>query len=394
MQPHPALVGRPIYLDYNATTPVDPTVVTAMQPALTADFGNPSSAHVFGEAPRRALDLARNRVAALVGARPHELVFVGSGSEADALAIRGATLARAAAVSGRAHVVTQVTEHPAVLAACRHLERHHDVDVTYLAVDGDGQVSPGAVRRAITSDTVLVTVMHANNETGTIQPIAEIARVCRERGVLLHTDAAQSVGKVEVDVDRLGVDLLTVVGHKMYAPKGVAALYVRDGVAVEPLVGGGGQERGLRAGTESIPLAVALGTAADLAGTALSVGESARLRGLRDALAEALQDRLPDLVTVNGHRDERLPNTLNVCLDGVRAQDLLGACREVAASAGSACHAGQDDPSPVLLAMGRSPRQAMSAVRLSLGRWSTAEQVREAAEFLVGAVHRCRRTKP
>lgn len=394
MQPHPALLGRPVYLDYNATTPVDPRVFTAMQPALTADFGNPSSSHVFGEAPRRALDLARSQVAVLVGAQPHEVVFVGSGSEADALAIRGATLARAASVSGTAHVVTQVTEHPAVLAACRHLQRHHDVAVTYLPVDRDGQVSPGAVGRAINPNTVLVTVMHANNETGTIQPVAEIARVCRDHGVLLHTDAAQSAGKIEVDVVRLGVDLLTVVGHKMYAPKGVAALYVRDGVAVEPLVGGGGQERGLRAGTESVPLAVALGAAADLAGVALAAGEAARLRDLRDALADALQERLPGLVTVNGHPEHRLPNTLNLCLGGVRAQDLLGACREVAASAGSACHAGQDDPSPVLLAMGRSPEQAMSAVRLSLGRWSTAEQVSEAAEILVGAVHRCRGPNP
>lgn len=388
VQPHPAFAGGPVYLDYNATTPVDPRVVAAMQPALAQDFGNPSSAHAYGEAPRRALSRARGQVAALVGAGPRDVVFVGSGSEADALAIRGATLARASSVAGRAHVVTQVTEHPAVLAACRYLERHHDVDVTYLPVDRDGRVSPDVVRDAITPSTVLVTIMHANNETGTIQPVAEIARVCRERGVLLHTDAAQSVGKVDVDVDRLGVDLLTVVGHKMYAPKGVAALYVRDGVALEPLVGGGGQERGIRAGTESVALAVALGAAADLAGEALATGERQRLTGLRDALGAALLDRMPEDVVLNGHVEHRLPNTLNVRISGVRSEDLLAACPGLAASAGSACHAGQDRPSPVLLAMGQTPDQAISAVRLSLGRWSTPEQVDEEARILADAALR------
>lgn len=390
VQPHPALAGRPVYLDYNATTPVDPRVGAAMQPALTEDFGNPSSLHAYGEAPRRALARARDQVAALIGAAAHEVVFVGSGSEADALAVRGATLARAGSVPGAAHVVTQVTEHPAVLAACRRLEDHHGIDVTYLPVDREGRVSATEVADAITPSTVLVTVMHANNETGVIQPLAEIARVCRDREVLLHTDAAQSVGKVAMDVDRLGVDLLTVVGHKMYAPKGVAALYVRDGVALEPLVGGGGQEGGRRAGTENVALAAALGAGARLAGDALAVGETERLGRLRDTLAEALQLRLPGLVTVNGHPEHRLPTTLNVCLDGVRAQDLLGACREVAASAGSACHAGRNYPSPVLLAMGRSPQQAMSAVRLSLGRWTTHEEVTMAADLLSQAADRLR----
>lgn len=387
MQPHPALVGRPVYLDYNATTPVDPRVVAAMQPALAEDFGNPSSAHFFGDAPRRALLRARGQVAALLGAEPHEVVFVGSGSEADALAIRGASLARAA-VTGRVHLITQVTEHPAVLAACWWLEQHHDIDVTYLPVDHRGLVSPDDVRNAITPSTVLVTVMHANNETGTIQPISEIAQVCRERGVLVHTDAAQTMGKIDVDVDQLGVDLLTVVGHKMYAPKGVAALYVRDGVALEPLVGGGGQERGLRAGTESVALAVALGAAADLAGEAIASGERHRLSSLRDALSAALLDRLPEDVALNGHVEQRLPNTLNVRMKGLRAQDLLDGCPGIAASTGSACHAGQDNPSPVLLAMGQSPAQGMSAVRLSVGRWTTPEQVSAAAGILVDAALR------
>lgn len=318
---------------------------------------------------------------------PYEVLFVGSGSEADALAIRGATLARAAA-AGRAHLISQVTEHPAVVAACAWLEDHHDVDVTYLPVDHRGVVSPDDVGNAIRPSTVLVTVMHANNETGTIQPISEISRVCRQHGVLLHTDAAQTVGKLEVDVDQLGADLLTVVGHKMYAPKGVAALYVRDGVDLTPLVGGGGQERGLRAGTESVAQAVALGAAADLAGRALATGERERLTGLRDALTSALRDRLPDEVSVNGDLEQRLPNTVNVCLTGLRAQDLLRGCPGIAASTGSACHAGQDSPSPVLTAMGRSPAQSMSAVRLSLGRWTTPEEVSTAAEILGDAALR------
>jgi cysteine desulfurase len=390
VQSHPALARRPIYLDYNATTPVDPRVAAAMRSALTEDFGNPSSQHAFGEGPRRSLSQARAQVAALIGAAEHEVVFVGSGSEADALAVRGVALARAGAVRGRAHVVTQVTEHPAVLAACRRLHEHHSVDVTHLPVDRDGRVSATAVADAITPSTVLVTVMHANNETGVVQPIAEIAEVCRDRGVPLHTDAAQSAGKVDLDVDRLGVDLLTMVGHKMYAPKGIAALYVRDGVALEPLVGGGGQEGGRRAGTENVALAAALGAAARLAGDALAAGETERLAGLRDTLAESLQLRLPGLVTVNGHPTHRLPTTLNLCFEGVRAQDLLGSCREVAASAGSACHAGHDDPSPVLLAMGRSPQQAMSAVRLSAGRWTTHEEVTTAAAALSQAADRLR----
>ncbi|WP_024366808.1 cysteine desulfurase family protein, partial [Arthrobacter sp. TB 26] len=254
----------PTYLDYNATTPVDPRVLEALLPFLGADFGNPSSDHVFGEAPKAALRLARGRVAALLGSDAQEIIFAGSGSEADALAIRGTVLAAAATMKGRTvHVITQVTEHPAVLAACRALRGWHGVQVTYLPVDGHGLVDPADVAAAITPDTVLVTIMHANNETGTVQPLREIADVAHAHGVLLHTDAAQSVGKIAVDLGALGVDLLTVVGHKMYAPKGIAALYVRDSVPVTPLIGGGGQERGLRAGTENVAFAAALGAAAE-----------------------------------------------------------------------------------------------------------------------------------
>ena len=383
---HPALVGRPVYLDYNATTPVDPRVLAAMQAALTTDFGNPSSAHAYATGPRVQLARARAQVAALVGAATNDIVFTASGSEADALAIRGAVLARAGTVPGRPHVITQATEHPAVLAACGQLQRWHDVDVTYLPVDHLGRVDPGDVQAAITADTVLVTVMHANNETGTLQPIADIAQITGPRGVLLHTDAAQSAGKVTLDVDQLGVDLLTVVGHKMYAPKGIAALYVRDGVTLEPLIGGGGQERGLRAGTENVALAAALGAAADLAADALKSDETTRLTSLRDQLQAELTERLPGAVHLHGHPTLRLPNTLNIRIGHVVGRDLLTAASCVAASTGSACHAGDDQPSTGLLALGLTADQAASALRLSVGRWTTPQQVTAAADCLVAGL--------
>jgi len=375
-----------VYLDYNATTPVDPRVLAAMQAALTTDFGNPSSAHCYGAGPRRLLAKARAQVAALIGAAPAEIVFAASGSEADALAIRGAVLARAATVPGRPHVITQVTEHPAVLAACRQLQRWHGVDVTYLPVDHLGRLDPADVQVALTADTVLVTVMHANNETGTLQPIADIAQITGPRGVLLHTDAAQSAGKIKFGVDQLGVDLLTVVGHKMYSPKGIAALYIRDDVTLEPLIGGGGQERGLRAGTENVALAAALGAAADLAADALNAGETTRLTSLRDQLQAELSEWLPGLVHLHGHPTLRLPNTLNIGIDHVVGRDLLAAVPGVAASTGSACHAGDDEPSTGLLALGFTPDQAASALRLSVGRWTTPQQITAATDCLLAGL--------
>ncbi|MEU9352565.1 cysteine desulfurase family protein [Streptomyces griseoloalbus] len=382
LPPHPGLAGGPVYLDYNATTPVDPRVAEAMWPYLTDFFGNPSSSHPFSQEPRRALAAARAQVADLIGAGPGEIAFTGSGSEADLLALRGAVLA-----SGRPHphVVTQATEHPAVLRTCRALERLHGARVTVLPVGSDGLVEPAALAAAFTEDTVLVSVMAANNETGALQPVAELAALAHERGALFHCDAAQAVGRIALDVGGLGVDLLTVVGHKMYAPKGAAALFVRDGVRLEPVVYGGAQERGLRAGTENVALAVALGTAAQLAADELADGTPARLAALRDDLHQRLTDSLPGRVHLNGPETNRLPNTLNVSVDGVLGHELLAAVGQIAASTGSACHSGTHTASSVLTAMGLAQVRALGALRLSLGRWTTAEDIETAAAALTKA---------
>jgi cysteine desulfurase len=383
MDSHPALADPPAYLDYNATTPVDPRVVAALQPYLAGEFGNPSSSHRFAAAPARALHLAREQVAALIGADPAGIVFTGSGSEANNLAIRGTVLAHA---GRRRQVITQATEHPAVLATCRALQRLHGVELTILTVDRHGLVDPRDLAAAITSDTTLVSIMLANNETGTLQPLAELARITHTHGVPFHTDAAQAIGKIPVDVGVLGVDLLTVVGHKMYAPKGVAALYVRPGLTLEPVVYGGGQEHGLRSGTENVAYAVALGAAADLARADLDAGGGDRLTRLRDRLHHALEDALPGRVHLNGHPDRRLPNTVNLSITDVTRGDLLAAAPGVAASTGSACHAGITEPSPVLTAMGLDRDRALSAVRLSVGRWTSVEDIDRAALHLAAAL--------
>ncbi|WP_257980479.1 cysteine desulfurase family protein [Streptomyces sp. CB02959] len=387
LPPHPGLTGRPVYLDYNATTPVDPRVADAMLPHLTDFFGNPASSHPHGAEPRRALAEARARVADLVGAGPGEIVFTGSGSEADLLALRGAVLA-----SGRPHphVVTQATEHPAVLETCRALERLHGARVTVLPVGSDGLVAPDALAAALHEDTVLVSVMAANNETGALQPVAELAALAHEHGALFHCDAAQAVGKIPLDVTALGVDLLAIVGHKMYAPKGAAALYVRHGTELEPVVYGGGQERGLRAGTENVALAVALGTAARIAAVELADGAPAHIAALRDDLHRRLADGLPGRVHLNGPEKNRLPNTLNISVDGVLGHEVLAAADQIAASTGSACHSGTRSPSPVLTAMGVDPVRALGAMRLSLGRWITPGDIETAATALIraAAAHR------
>lgn len=382
MNSHPALHDGPIYLDYNATTPVDPAVFEAMLPYLASHFGNPSSSHRYGQIAHEAVGTARARVAGLLGCSPAEITFTAGGSESDNLAIRGAALAARARGN---HIITQFTEHPAVLHTCRALERLHGFRVTYIPVDAHGRVNPADIEEAIDDATALVTIMHANNETGTLQPIAEIAQIAHRHGVLMHTDAAQSVGKIATRVDELGVDLLTIAGHKLYAPKGIGALYVRRGVLLEPVIYGGGQEGGRRAGTENVPYMVALGVASELAREQLA-GSQSRMHALRDWLHRQLETLLPGRVRLNGHPTERLPNTLNVSIDGVIGEELLVATLQLAASTGSACHEGNTEPSPVLMAMGCTRERALGALRLTLGRWSTEHDVDRAASFLAKSV--------
>src|SRR5260221_12947506 len=291
MRMHPGLQNGPIYLDYNATTPVDPAVVEAMLPYLSTHFGNPSSTHRYGQEAHQALDLARQQIAQLLGCAPGEVVFTGGGSESDNLAIRGIALSRRA--SGN-HIITQITEHPAILNICRALERLHDFRVTYLPVDEYGRVRPADIAAALGPQTILISIMHANNETGTLQPLAEIAEMAHRHGVLLHTDAAQSVGKIPTRLMELGVDLLTIAGHKLYAPKGIGALYVRQGLQLEPVIYGGGQEGGRRAGTENIAQMVALGTAC-MPGQQELGGSQARIQRLCDPLQQRLKAYLAGL---------------------------------------------------------------------------------------------------
>ncbi|MEW6034627.1 MAG: cysteine desulfurase family protein [Chloroflexota bacterium] len=374
------LADKPIYLDYNATTPIDPAVREAMLPYLAEHFGNPSSGYVYGHRAREAVVRSREQVAALIGAQPDEVVFTSGGSESDNHAIIGVALANAQ--KGR-HIITSRIEHPAVLNTCRYLEERLGFKVTYLPVDEYGLVDPESIRRAVAGDTVLITVMHANNEVGTIEPIEEIGEVARERGVLFHTDAAQSCGKIEVDVNRLKVDLLTLAGHKMYAPKGIGALFIRRGIRVDPLVHGAGQEGGRRAGTENVPYMVGLGKACDIAKRTLSSYQ--RETGqLRDRLHARIEAGLGEgAVRLNGHPERRLPNTLNISIRGVVGEELLHQIPEVAASTGAACHSGSTEPSSVLLEMGLSRELALGALRLTLGRWSTRQEVDMAGERIV-----------
>jgi cysteine desulfurase len=379
---HPGLQNGPVYLDYNATTPVDPAVVDAMTPYLSTYFGNPSSSHAYAQATREAMHTARAQVAALLSCIPEEIVFTGSGTESNALAIRGAALANR--FHGN-HIITQQTEHPAVLNVCKSLTRFHGFRVTYLPVDKYGLVNPTDVEKAIEEQTTLITIMYANNETGTIQPIGELATIARRHNILLHTDASQAIGKIPTNVRTLGVDFLTIAGHKLYAPKGIGALYIRRGLQVEPLLYGGGQEGGLRAGTENVAFMVALGAAATLASEQLA-GSQPRLRQLRDRLQQQFEQQLPRAVRLNGHPTDRLPNTLNISIDGVLGEEVLAATPEIASSTGSACHGGKTDPSPVLTAMGVSRERALGTLRLSLGRWSTEEEVQRAVDLLIPTI--------
>jgi len=366
----------PIYLDHNATTPLLPEVVDAMLPYLREHFGNPSSGHVYGTRARNAVTRAREQVAELIGCEPDEVIFTSGGTEASNLAIRGVT----EALDQKRHVITTVIEHPATAVPCTWLERHGR-RVTRIGVAGDGIAKVEEAREAIDSGTALVTVIHSNNETGVLQPVAELARLAHGAGAFIHTDAAQSLGKVPVRVRDLDVDLLSIAGHKLYAPKGVGALYVKHGTPLVPLVLGANHESGLRPGTENVASIVGLGAASEAMARELE-SAAARMRQLRDRLWERLASAVSGL-GLNGHRELRLPNTLNVRFPSASGNAVLEAAPDIAASTGSACHHGHESASAVLLAMGVSPEDALGSVRLTLGRSTTEADVERAADALV-----------
>ena len=378
----------PIYMDHHATTPVAPEVFEAMRPYFLEHFGNAASRnHAFGWAAEGAVETARAEVARLIGCKPIEVVFTSGATESDNLALKG--VAEAYRDKGR-HLITSQVEHPAVLDACKRLEKD-GYQVTYLPVDRHGMVDPATVARAITPKTVLVSIMLANNEVGTIQPLAEIGRICKERGVLLHSDAVQGVGKIPIAVDALGVDLLSLTAHKLYGPKGVGALYVRMGqprVRLVPQIDGGGHEKGRRSGTLNVPGIVGLGKACELA-RRLMADEAVRLSALRERLRAALFLRL-DHIHLNGHPTERLPGNLNVSFDFVEGEALLMSLKEVAVSSGSACTTASLQASHVLRAMGLGDELAHASVRFGLGRGNTEEEVDYVSERIVEEVTRLR----
>lgn len=374
---------RQIYLDYNATTPIAPSVAEAIRPFLHDYYGNPSSNHVWGRAAREAIEDARSQVANLIGADPDEVIFTGGGTESNNLAIKGVMLSGERVAGG--HLVISAVEHPAVAAPAEYLQRF-GIEVTVVGCDDQGRVNPRDIAAALRPDTRMVSVMLANNEVGTIQPIREIADVCHERGVLLHSDAAQCVGKIPVQVDILQVDLLTIAGHKFYGPKGVGALFVRDGLSLEPTTHGADHEKGLRPGTENTAFLVGLGKAASLASQNIEI-EGERMAGLRDHLQERLLAGIPGL-RVHASRADRLPNTLSIGFPGVTGQELLRAIPELAASTGAACHSGGPLGSATLNAMGVPLEEGRGTVRLSLGWDTSREDIDRAVELMVDAWER------
>lgn len=382
---------RTIYLDHSATTAVDPRVLEAMLPYLGPRYGNPSSVYALGREAKAALDAARLKVAELIGARPREIIFTACGTESDNLALRGAALANRH--KGR-RILTTPIEHHAVSHTCAQLAEEFDFEIVSLPVDGYGLVDPDAVGRAITPDTILISVMAANNEVGTIEPIAEIGRIARAKGILLHTDAVQAAGQLPIQVDDWGVDLLALSGHKFYAPKGVGLLYVREGARLLPMQTGGGQEFHRRGGTENVPYIVGLAKALELACEALE-SEAPRLQALRDRLIAGLLAAIPD-AALTGHPTRRLPGHASFVFDGVDGEaillhlDMAG----VAASTGSACASGDSEPSPVLLAMGLEGRRALGSLRLTLGRENTAADVEEVLRLLPPIIARLRQLSP
>ena len=379
-----------IYLDYAATTPTDPEVVKAMLPYFTEDFGNPSSIYSYGQEAKGAVEEARVKVADLISARDEEIVFTSGGTEADNFALKGVAFANE---SKGNHIITSSIEHHAVIQTCKFLAGRGFL-VTYLPVDEYGMVDPGEVKNAITDKTILISIMHANNEVGTMEPMTEIGRIAREAGVYFHTDAVQTVGHIPVDVNELGVDLLSMSAHKLYGPKGVGALYVRKGTKLTPFMHGGEQERRRRASTENVPGIVGFGRAAELARQEVSQ-EAQRLTNLRDQLIKSLLEQI-DHTRLNGHPLKRLPNNINVSVDYVEGEsillnlDLEGIC----ASTGSACSSSTLEPSHVLLAMGLPPEQAHGSLRFTLGKRTTEEDMRRVLEVLPRVVAKLRAMSP
>jgi cysteine desulfurase len=378
------------YFDHNATTPVSPAVLEVLVPALLEVYGNASSIHQHGQMAKQKLEIARRQVVHLIGSDPKDLVFLSGGTEADNLAILGTVRSNSAA---RKHVVTTSMEHPAVLNSCRQLERE-GVEVSYVRTGSDGVVDPADIQRALRPETVLISVMHANNELGTIQPIQEIAALAREAGILFHSDGVQAAGKIPVDVKALGVDLYSISGHKLYAPKGIGALYVKHGTRLAPIQFGGRHERERRPGTENVPGAVALGQAAALAVDDLET-ETARLGALRDRLEAGILDRTP-ACGVNGGRSPRTPNTTNIFFDGLEGEALVISLdlKGFAVSSGSACSSGAVEPSHVLLAIGLSRERARASLRFSLGHSNTEEQVDALIDAVAESAAHLRKLSP
>ena len=371
-----------IYLDYNATTPIDPQVAEAMLPYVHGLYGNPSSGHSFGLEARKGVDSARRQVADLLGCQSDELIFTSGGTEANNHAIKGVAFAHR---NRGNHIITSNIEHPAVTEVCHYLEGH-GFRVTYLPVDELGLLDVGQVENALTDETILVTIMHANNEVGSIQPIAEIADVSHRRGVLVHTDCAQSVGKIPVKVGDLGVDLLSVAGHKLYAPKGIGALYIKPGVELEKFMHGASHEQNRRAGTENVIEMVGLGMACHLIEENLAV-YSSHMREMRDSLEQGLVKTGADL-RINGHPDKRLPNTSSISFKGVEADRILASLPPVAASAGAACHSDRVEVSHVLAAMGVPTDYAIGTLRFSVGRFTTRDEIEATVTEVDGEVRK------
>lgn len=387
-----ASVTTPIYMDNNSTTRVDPRVVEAMLPYFTEKYGNAASrSHSYGWEAEAAVEEARDQIATLIGASAKEIIFTSGATESNNLAIKG--VAAMYKKKGN-HVVTQATEHKAVLDTCKRLERD-GFQVTYLPVDKVGQVHAEQVKAAITDKTVLVSIMAANNEIGTLQPIKAIGRMCKEKSVLFHTDAVQAVGKIPVDVEEMGIDLLSLTAHKLYGPKGIGALYVRKRdprVRLEPMIDGGGHERGMRSGTLPVPLIVGLGTACDIAMREMDA-ESARMIKLRERLRKGIMDRLPDSY-LNGHPTERLPGNANISFAYVEGEGLMMGIKDVSVSSGSACTSASLEPSYVLRALGVGDELAHSSIRFGLGRFNTEAEVDFVIEHVIGEVNRLREMSP